>query len=153
MYTALVCDTFGPMGKVTAEEVRAEVTRFWNVFTSKAPELLEEFYAPDASVFSSMGVRSEPGRLAVTRRRREYFEKQTAVRVQVGMIDVDIVGDVAVATYTFKFHASRVAAGLGKAVEEDLEHGRATQVFVADADGRLRIIHEHLSAAFIREEH
>jgi len=140
------------MAKITADDVRAEVTRFWNVFTSKAPELLEAFYAPDASVFSSTGIRSEPGRLAVTRRRREYFDKQTAVRVQVGVVDVDIVGDVAVASYTFKFHASRVAAGLGKAVEEDLEHGRATQVFAADAEGKLHIIHEHLSAA-LQQEH
>src|SRR3954468_22315516 len=139
------------MAKFTADEVRAEVTRFWNVFTSKAPELLEQFYAPDASVFSSNGIRSEPGRLAVTRRRREYFEKQTAVRVQVGMVDVDIVGDVAVASYTFTFHASRVAAGLGKDIEEKLEHGRATQVFAPDAEGKLRIIHEHLSAALLHE--
>jgi ketosteroid isomerase-like protein len=134
---------------ITPEEVRAEVTRFWTVFTSKATDLLEAFYAPDATVFGSSAVRAEPGRLAVTRRRREYFEKQTSVRVQVGLIDVQLIGDTtAVASYTFRFDASRVTTGQGKSTEEHLEHGRATQLFVADAEGKLRIIHEHLSSSF-----
>lgn len=141
------------MARLSPEEVRSEVTRFWNVFHSKAPDLLEEFYAPDASVFGSSAIRSEPGRLAVTRRRREYFDKQTSVRVQLGIVDVQLVGEeAAVASYTFRFHATRVAAGLGKALEENLEHGRATQVFVSDAEGKLRIVHEHLSGAVLRED-
>jgi ketosteroid isomerase-like protein len=134
---------------ITPEEVRAEVTRFWTVFTSKAPDLLEEFYAPDATVFGSSAIRAEPGRLAVTRRRREYFDKQTAVRVQVGIIDVQPISeDAAVASYTFRFDADRVAGGMGKTSDEHLEHGRATQVFVSDGDGKLRIVHEHLSSSF-----
>jgi ketosteroid isomerase-like protein len=134
---------------ITPEEVRSEVTRFWTVFTSKTPDLLEEFYAPDATVFGSSAVRAEPGRLAVTRRRREYFDKETGVRVQVGAIDVQLVGDTtAVASYTFRFDASRVMTAQGKSADEHLEHGRATQVFVVDAEGKLRIIHEHLSASF-----
>jgi ketosteroid isomerase-like protein len=134
---------------ITPEEVRAEVNRFWTVFTSKSPDLLEEFYAPDATVFSSSGVRAEPGRLAVTRRRREYFDKQTSVRVQTGIIDVQVIGDnSAVASYTFRFDADRVAGGMGKTSDEHLEHGRATQVFIADSEGKLRIVHEHLSAPF-----
>lgn len=141
------------LAKLTPEEVRAEVTRFWNVFSSKAPELLEEFYASDASVFGSSATRAEPGRLAVTRRRREYFDKQTSVRVQVGIIDVHLIGDTAaIASYTFRFHASRVTAGLGKALEENIEHGRATQVFVLESDEKLRIVHEHLSSPLILEE-
>lgn len=137
------------MPTLTPEEVRTEVARFWNVFTSKAPELLEEFYASDATVFSSSAVRSEPGRLAVTRRRREYFDKQTSVRVQIGTIDVQPLSDnSAVASYTFRFDATRVAGGMGKSSDEHLMHGRATQVFMADLDGKLRIIHEHLSGPF-----
>jgi ketosteroid isomerase-like protein len=138
---------------LTADTVRAEVTRFWNVFTSKAPELLESFYAPDASVFASSTVRSEPGRLAVARRRREYFDKQTTVRVQIGAIDVQLLGEqAAVASYAFSFHASWVAAGVGKAIQEDLEHGRATHVFVLDSEDQLQIVHEHLSRPATREE-
>ena len=137
------------MPSITPEEVRAEVTRFWTVFTSKAPDLLEEFYSPDASVFGSAAIRVEPGRLAVTRRRREYFDKQTSVRVQVGAIDVQLIGDtIAIASYTFRFDASRVMTGQGKAADEHIEHGRATQIFVSDSAGRLRVVHEHLSGAF-----
>jgi ketosteroid isomerase-like protein len=131
---------------LTPDEVRSEVTRFWNIFTAKAPELLEEFYAPDATVFASTGIRTEPGRLAVARRRREYFDKQTSVRVQVGMIDVQPINDhCAVASYTFRFDAIRIGGG-AKASDEHLSHGRATQLFIVDAEGKLRILHEHLSA-------
>ena len=133
--------TLGP------EEVRAQVSRFWNVFTSKAPELLEEFYAPEATVFGSSAVRAEPGRLAVARRRREYFQKQTSVRITLGSIDVQLLDDLgAVASYTFRFDATSVSAGMGRSSDEHLEHGRATQVFVRDVEGQLRILHEHLSS-------
>lgn len=139
------------MPSLTPEEVRTEVARFWNVFTSKAPDLLEEFYASDATVFGSSAIRAEPGRLAVTRRRREYFDKQTSVRVQLGTIDVQPIGEnAAVASYTFRFDATRVAGGLGKSSDEHLEHGRATQVFLKDADAKLRIVHEHLSSPFLQ---
>ncbi|HWR16441.1 MAG TPA: nuclear transport factor 2 family protein [Terriglobales bacterium] len=136
------------MSSLSIDEVRAEVTRFWNVFTSKASDLLEEFYAPDASVFASSSARSEPGRLAVARRKREYFDKQSSVRVQVGYIEVQLLSDdAAVASYTFQFHANRIAAGAGNAVEEDIQHGRATQVFLVDSDHKLRIVHEHFSVS------
>jgi len=136
---------------LTPEEIRTDVARFWNVFTSKAPDLLEEFYASDATVFASTGVRAEPGRLAVTRRRREYFDKQTSVRVQIGVVDVQLLSDnCAVASYTFRFDATRVAGGLGKSSDEHLEHARATQVFQKDAEGKLRIIHEHFSTAILQ---
>jgi ketosteroid isomerase-like protein len=138
---------------ITPEEVKAEVNRFWNIFVSKTPELLEEFYAPDATVFGSTAVRAEPGRLAVTRRRREYFEAQTSVRVNIGEIDVHFIGDSsAVATYSFRFNASRVSTGNGKTTDEHLEHGRATQIFVLDNDGKLRILHEHLSSPFVQQQ-
>jgi ketosteroid isomerase-like protein len=134
---------------ITPEEVRQEVSRFWNVFSSKAPELLEEFYAPEATVFGSSALRAEPGRLAVARRKREYFQKQTSVRVTTGFVDVQVVNDLcAVASYTFRFDAISVSGGLGKSSDEHLEHGRATQVFVRDAEDKLRILHEHLSASF-----
>lgn len=132
---------------MTAEQIRAEVGRFWSLFNSKNAEGLEEFYAHESSVFGSTGTRPEPGRLAATRRKREYFDPQTTVKVTVGPIDVLLLGEVAVATYTFQLHASKVAGALGKAVSEDIDHGRATQVFAPDSDGKLRIVHEHLSVA------
>jgi ketosteroid isomerase-like protein len=51
----------------------------------------------------------------------------------------------AVASYTFQFHAVRTTA-TGK-MEENIRHGRATQVFGYDPDGKLRIFHEHFSVA------
>lgn len=135
------------MANLSIEQIRAEVARFWGAFTSKSVELVEEFYSPEATVFSSSATRAEPGRLAATRRKREYFHAQTKVRVQLGPIEVQFIGDdAAIASYTFEFHASRVSGALGRTVEEDIEHGRATQVFVREPDGRLRILHEHLSS-------
>lgn len=145
--------TLGLVSKLSTDDVRAEVTRFWNVFTAKSSELLEEFYAPDASVFASMGNRAEPGRLTVARRKREYFNKTTSVRVQLGYIEVQLLDDIAaIATYTFNFHGIGIVAGSNHDLEEKIENGRATQIFVLDSEGRLRIVHEHLSSADIREE-
>jgi ketosteroid isomerase-like protein len=73
---------------ISAEQVRAEVGRFWGAFAAKSAD---------------------------------------------------------VASYTFEFHASRVSGALGKVVEEDIQNGRATQVYVQQADGSLCILHEHLS--------
>lgn len=141
------------MAKVSADEVRAEVARFWNVFSAKSSELLEEFYAPDATVFASIGNRAEPGRLTVARRRREYFNKQTSVRIQLGLIDVQLIDDIgAVASYTFKFHGLGIVTSSNKDAEETIDNGRATQIFILDPDGRLRILHEHLSSADARDE-
>ncbi len=132
---------------MTAEQIKTEIGRFWNLFTSKSADGLEDFYAHEASVFGSSATRPEPGRLAATRRKREYFHPQTSVSVILGPVDVLIIGDVAIASYTFKLHASKVSGAMGKNVNEEIENGRATQVFAADADGRLRIVHEHLSVA------
>lgn len=132
--------------KLNSERVQAEVKRFWDVFTSKEPEMLTEFYAPQSSVFSTSASRAEPGRLAAARREREYFNSQTTIRCEVGPVEVTMLGDdAAVAVYTFQFHANKVSGGFGKHFEETIRVGRATQVFVLDSDGDLRVIHEHLS--------
>jgi len=144
---------FALVGKVTADDVRAEVARFWNVFTAKASDLLEGFYAPDATVFAYVGNRAEPGRLTVARRKREYFSKQTSVKIQLGPIDVQLLDDhSAVASYTFKFHGLGIVTSSNKDAEETIHNGRATQIFILDSEGRLRIMHEHLSSADGRED-
>ena len=131
---------------ITVEQVRGEVARFWSAFSSKSAEAIEKFYLPESTVFSSVSSRAEPGRLAATRRKREYFHPQSRLRVQVGQVDVQPIGDgAAVANYTFEFHASRVMGALGRDVEEDIHNGRATQVFVQQPDGHLCILHEHFS--------
>jgi len=68
------------------------------------------------------------------------------MKVHLGAIEVVMLGDEsAVASYTFQFHATKVANLLGKGKEEDIQQGRATQVFTRDVEGKLRIVHEHLS--------
>ncbi|HUR36973.1 MAG TPA: nuclear transport factor 2 family protein [Terriglobales bacterium] len=132
--------------KLTTDLIKGEVHRFWTAFSNKKSDELMEFYAPEASVFGSSSTRPEPGRLAAARRQREYFHAKSTLRATPGMIDVILLGDhAAVASYTFTFHASKVASGLGAATEEDIRNGRATQVFAYDPDGKLRIVHEHLS--------
>jgi ketosteroid isomerase-like protein len=133
--------------KITPEQVREAVKHFWSIMSSKRADLLAEIYAHESTVFSSSGARPEPGRLAAARRQREYFQPLTTVTTALGMIEVTLLGDsAAVASYTFQFHASKVATARGGVVEEMIEHGRGTQVFVLEPDGSLRIVHEHLSS-------
>ena len=131
---------------LSPDVVRAEVTRFWNAFTSKSIETLEDFYAHESSVFGSVSNRPEPGRLAAKRREREYFQTEAVLRYQLGNVDVVALSDTsAVACYTFQFHATKLS-GSAKRVEEHIAGGRATQVFAIDpADKKIRIYHEHLS--------
>src|SRR5262245_44460279 len=106
--------------KLSADQVKGEVQRFWNAFMEKNAEQLMEFYAPDSSVFSSVSARTEPGRLAAARRQREYFHKLSSVRATTGTIDVVLLGnDCAVANYMFQFHATKVQSTLGQGSEED----------------------------------
>jgi ketosteroid isomerase-like protein len=135
------------VNKLSVEQVKGEVLRFWNAFSDKSASQLMEFYAPESTVFSSVSNRSEPGRLAAARRQREYFHAKATIRATVGSIDVIMLGDgAAVASYTFQFHASKVASTSGASSEEDIRNGRASQVFALDSDGKVRIMHEHLSA-------
>jgi ketosteroid isomerase-like protein len=134
--------------KLTAEEVRGEVSRYWNVLTAKDADTLAEFYAHESSVFATGATRLEPGRLTAKRREREYFGPHTTMRVSLGEIEVvTLSDDAAVASYTFQMQASKVASASVRAGEEDIRNGRATQVFATQADGRLHIVHEHLSVS------
>jgi hypothetical protein len=132
---------------LSTEFVRSEVSRYWEAFTSKDADTLEDFYAHESIGFSSTSTRSEPGRLAAIRRKREYFGNEGTIRSELGTIEVVPLGEQAVvACYTFQFHASRSYL-LDRIVEEHIRNGRATQVFGLDTDGHLRIFHEHFSEA------
>jgi ketosteroid isomerase-like protein len=131
------------MADISPEVVRNEVTRFWNAFSSKQVEVLEDFYAPESVGFGSSSTRSEPGRLSATRRQREYFGSSSPIKSVISPVDVVMIDQqAAIASYTFEFQAMRTTA-TGKK-EENLKC-RATQVFAFDPDGRLRIMHEHFS--------
>ncbi len=134
------------MKALSPEAIRTEVSRFWNAFSDKDVMRLQEFYAHESVGFGSASTRSEPGRLAATRRQREYFGSSAPIRVQTSSVDVIMIDDgTAVACYTFEFRATRTTAS-GKS-EEHVKNGRATHVFGFDPDGNVRIFHEHLSVA------
>jgi ketosteroid isomerase-like protein len=131
--------------KLNPDLVRDEITRFWRAVTGKKSEELAAFYASECSVFGSMSRRPEPGRLAAARRSREYFGRLAKLRAEIGEIDVVMLGDAAaIATYTFEFHAT--GTSLRGQADEHIPHGRCSQVFGFDVEGKLKIFHEHMSA-------
>jgi ketosteroid isomerase-like protein len=94
-----------------------------------------------------VNARSEPGRLAAARRQREYFHKNAAIRATTSVVEVVMIGaQSAIASYAFQFHATRIEGADKHTTEEDIKNGRATQVFILDHDGKIRIVHEHLSS-------
>ena len=118
------------MDKLTNEEVSKAVELFWTTFLAKSEDLLNSYYA----------------RLGAMRRSREYFRPDTRMELKLGPIDVVLIGsDAGIASYTFHFQATGRDVGGGKRVEEKLDLVRATHIFQRDAQGRLRILHEHFS--------
>jgi len=134
------------MGKLLPADVSGEIRRFWDILSGKSQEKLEDMYATSALVFTGKARRSESARLAAVRRSRQLPNASNS-RVEIGAIDVQIVGpDAAIAAYTYSFRTVRVRPD-GTKVQVDTPFGRATQVFQRDEKGALRIVHEHLSAA------
>ena len=135
------------MNKISLEDVRKEVHRFWAILSGNVPDKLEEMYSPTAIVFSGKAKRSESAKLMAVRRSRQLPGGAVWSRAEVGSIDVQIVGpDVAIAAYTYSFNTQKILAK-GSKVQITTPFGRATQIFQCGTDGALRIVHEHLSAA------
>jgi ketosteroid isomerase-like protein len=87
----------------------------------------------------------------LVRRRREYMAGSGKMKVDVGHIDVEIMGaNAAVAAYTMQLYAEKElapAVARSRVSEEHLKDARVTHVFVRQNDGRLKIVHEHISVA------
>jgi len=102
-----------------------------------------------ASVFASTSKRLEPARLVLIRRQREYLAPGTRVAVEIGAIEIEMLcPDSAVAAYVMRLDAEQIATYTAtgqKVSEEHLEHARVTHVFRRHEDGRVRIVHEHIS--------
>ena len=134
---------------LNAVEVESAIRTFWKLFATKKSEQWQSFYADVALVFGTASKRPEPARLVVLRRQREYMAGSTRMQVEVGHIDVEMLGpNCAVAGYILKLHAEQVAkmsASGNRELEEHLENARVTQVFMRDEEGSLRIVHEHVS--------
>jgi ketosteroid isomerase-like protein len=135
------------MDPISHAQIKAEIKKFWDTFTSKSKSSFQDLYSPTATVFSVDGRRSEPGRLMWVRREREFFGPRSSVGARLGEIVVQVLGkDLAVAAYSFHFSVVRSLAN-GSRVQVEVPFGRATHVFQRDENGACRIIHEHLSSA------
>jgi ketosteroid isomerase-like protein len=106
---------------------------------------MESMYFPDATVFSPAGTHSETARLTLARRLRQFAEEKSHRSAEVGSIDVSIMDDVAIATYPYEFRLSSIGKD-GSLVDIHVPYSAATQVFLRDKGGFLRIAHEHLAA-------
>jgi ketosteroid isomerase-like protein len=135
------------MTNISADEIRAEVKKFWDFFSRKSKSGFEQMYLPSATVFAADARRMEPARLMLVRRERELFGPASFVAAKLGSIDVQHLGaDLAIASYPFHFSITRTLP-TGKRYHVEVPSGRATQVFQRDEKGVLRIIHEHMSSA------
>ena len=101
-------------------------------------------YAPDALVLTGRAKRPEPAPLTAARRQRQ-ISAVTDSSVEVADMDVQIVSNVAVASYTYQYHSAMTGSD-GARVQKKTMFGRATQIFKIGENGALQIVHEHLSA-------
>ena len=133
---------------ITADEVSAEVQRFWDVCCSKSKTEYERFYLPDATVFAPDTVGSaDSARLMLPLKVRELFAPTSSASAKLGPIEVQILEPgLAVACYGLHHEVVRTRLN-GKCVRIEMPWALMSQVFQRDDQGRLRIIHEHLSAA------
>lgn len=135
------------MEAISPEQIWREVQDFWDAFTGQSKSRFQELYSPTASCFAADGRRSEPARLMWVRREREFFSPKSSVGAKLGVMNVQVLGpSLAVASYPFHFSIVRTLANGGR-VEVDVPFCRATQVFQRGENGKLLIIHEHLSSA------
>ncbi|HET9184449.1 MAG TPA: nuclear transport factor 2 family protein [Candidatus Angelobacter sp.] len=136
---------------LSESEVEAAVRRLWELFASKKVDQWQSLYSDVATVFGTASKRPEPARLVVLRRQREYLSGATKMRINVGRVDVELIGsDCAVAAYLLHLDAEQIAkvSAAGQSEhEEHLENARVSHVFQRLSDGRLLIVHEHISAA------
>jgi ketosteroid isomerase-like protein len=133
------------MNRISEDQVRAQVRKFWNILSGKSSDALDRLYAPDAIVFTGKARRAEPAPLAVARRMRQLSSMATDSTVELGVMDVQIVSDVAVVSYTYQFNSAMTGSD-GKRMQKKTSYGRATQIFTAGENDALQIVHEHLSA-------
>ena len=133
------------MERISEGQVRSQVQKFWGILSGKSKGNLEEFYSQDAIVFSGKSKRSEPAQLAAARRTRHLSGPVSDTNAELGQLEIQVVGDVAIASYIYQFQEARSGKD-GSRMEKKTLYGRATQIFRLEDSGALRIVHEHLSA-------
>jgi len=134
------------MDTIAPEQVRHEVRKFWEIMSGKSADRLENLYSPSAILITGKARHPEAAILALARRTRLLGDAAQDANAEVGEIEIQVVGDVAVATYTYQFHTTKPTAEGGLKQQHTL-FGRATQIFQLDPREGLKIVHEHLSSA------
>jgi ketosteroid isomerase-like protein len=133
--------------EISPDDVRAEVQMFWSILSGKSKQKLEDLYSPSAVVFTGKAKQSEHGTLTAMRRMRQFVGADSTSSAELDPIEVQIAGpDVAIASYTYRFHASKTRKD-GSREQRNTLFGRSTQIFQRDDRGALKIVHEHLSSA------
>jgi ketosteroid isomerase-like protein len=136
-----------PLSLQTIEE---HVRHHWKAFENKDTDYLAEAYSQASLIFTTSSKRVELGRLVIMHRQREYLSPQTKLRIDVRDIYAHLVGDrTALAAYILEFHAHGLPHRSVPSEPTDEHHSsaRITQVFERAENGRLLIIHEHISVA------
>ncbi|HLW53990.1 MAG TPA: hypothetical protein VKW06_14225 [Candidatus Angelobacter sp.] len=132
---------------ISPEQVRAEVEKFWRIMCGKSRERLDDLYTSNALVLTGKARKPEPAQAALVRRAQQISAPSAEAVAELGAIEILLPDqDVAIASYTYKFHQKRPDQA-GAVLKRHTLFGRATQIFQQDSAGRLRIVHEHLSAA------
>jgi ketosteroid isomerase-like protein len=132
---------------VSPGEIRTEVQKFWSIMSGKSKEKLDDLYSPSAIVFTGNGKQSERGPLTAIRRMRQLAASDSTSTAELDPIEVQISGpDVAVASYTYRFHSTKTNKDGSRTARNTL-YGRSTQIFQRNDRGALKIVHEHLSSA------
>src|SRR5580700_1223238 len=135
------------MSKISSDDVRAEVKKFWDFLSRKLKSQFAEMYLSSATVFAADARRMELARLMLVRRERELLGPASSVAAKLGPIDVQFLGaDLAVASYPVHLSITRVLPG-GRIYQSEVPSGRVTQVFQRSLEGIPRILHEHMSSA------
>lgn len=134
---------------LTRNEVESAVRGYWDASTRKAAEEQAGWYDENAIIFASSSKRPELAKIVLLRRKREYLSSGTAMQAVIGVMEIEILGpDHAIAAYIVDIKAQHVAkpsASGQKVAEEHLQNARVTHVFSRSAEGKLRIVHEHIS--------
>lgn len=139
----------GSHSTLSKADVESAVRGYWRALSAKEAVQQQNFYDDHAGIFATDSNRLERARIVLLRRQREYLSAATKTAVQVGEIEVELIGPHhAVAAYTIQLDAKHIARDLSSGTstaEEHLENARVTHVFQRQNDGALRIVHEHIS--------
>jgi len=134
--------------RITEEQVQAAVRRYFAAMSDQRPGELVKMYAYEATTFNPFTQRAELGQVAAARLEREYFKPFTHFRAEfTSPIEVQFLTDnVVVASHTYRSFAKNLEDPIrGKRYNRSVLDGRGTHVFMIDSEGKLILMHQHLS--------